>query len=152
MDSQNREDKAMFTVLMAEDDPDDRFVMEHAFEDLQGRAELRFVKDGEELMEYLQRFGRYTDKALSPRPGLILLDLNMPKKDGREALVEIKAVLNLQKIPIVVWTTSTQEEDKIQCREAGADHFVTKPLSYTELENTVRELVIKYSGKPGSRG
>ena len=144
MGSQHKICKMPFTVLMADDDSDDRFVMEHAFKELGKDAELRFVEDGKELMEYLHRSGKYTDPALSPRPSLILLDLNMPKKDGRQALMEIKTVQDLRKIPVVVWTTSYLEEDKIQCRKAGADSFITKPMDYTELLNTIKGLVTKY--------
>jgi CheY-like chemotaxis protein len=144
MGSQHKISKTPFTVLMADDDSDDRFLMEHAFKELGKDAELHFVEDGKELMEYLRRFGKYTDAALSPRPSLILLDLNMPKKDGRQALMEIKTFQDLRKIPVVIWTTSYLEEDKIQCREAGADSFITKPMHYRELLNTVKELITKY--------
>jgi CheY-like chemotaxis protein len=133
-----------FTVLMAEDDPDDRFLLEQAFLELQSRGDLRFVEDGEELIDYLVRSGKYTDPSLSPRPSLILLDLNMPKKDGRQALVEIKSDPGLQNIPVVVWTTSNEIEDKTQCEQAGASSFVTKPIAYAELVRTVKKLVAKY--------
>jgi CheY-like chemotaxis protein len=133
-----------FTVLMAEDDPDDRFLMEQAFLELQSRGDLRFVEDGEELIDYLARSGKYTDPSLSPRPSLILLDLNMPKKDGRQALVEIKGDPGLKNIPVVVWTTSNEIEDKTQCEQAGASSFVTKPVAYDELIKAVKELVAKY--------
>ena len=105
-----------FTVLMAEDDPDDRFLMEQAFMEIGNHADLRFVEDGEELMDYLLRSDRYTDPEFSPRPALIFLDLNMPKKDGRQALLEIKANPDLQRIPVVIWTTSDELEDKVHCR------------------------------------
>ena len=133
-----------FTVLMAEDDPDDRFLMEKAFQELDRGSDLRFVVDGEELMHYLRRSGKYSDPLLSPRPALILLDLNMPRKDGREALVEIKTDPDLKRIPVAIWTTSEETEDKIQCEEAGADDFATKPIRYTELVNTVRKLIERY--------
>jgi CheY-like chemotaxis protein len=134
-----------FTILMAEDDPDDRFLMKQALLETETYADLRFVEDGEELMHYLLRSGKYTDPALSPRPVLIFLDLNMPKKDGRQALVEMKADPDLQEIPVAIWTTSEEGEDKIHCQNAGADVFVTKPASYNELLNTVRKLVRRYS-------
>ena len=79
------------TILMADDDPDDRLMTKEAFEESRLANDLRFVEDGEELLDYLNRRGKYADPATSPRPGLILLDLNMPRKDGREALQEIKA-------------------------------------------------------------
>jgi CheY-like chemotaxis protein len=134
-----------FTILMADDDPDDRFFMEQAFLEIGTAGDLRFVEDGEELMHYLLRSGKYTDPEISPRPVLILLDLNMPKKDGRHALLEIKADPDLQKIPVVIWTTSDDREDKVQCRRAGADVFATKPPNYAELVKSVRALVRRYS-------
>jgi DNA-binding response OmpR family regulator len=134
-----------FTILMADDDPDDRFLMEQAFLEIRTEGYLRFVEDGEELMHYLLHSGRYTDPELSPRPMLILLDLNMPRKDGRQALLEIKADPDLQRIPVVIWTTSDDREDKVQSRRAGADVFATKPSNYTELVKSVRALVRRYS-------
>lgn len=133
-----------YTILMAEDDPDDRFLIQEAFRELGRCSDLRFVEDGEELMQYLGRSGKYADPALSPRPTLILLDLNMPKKDGRQALVEIKTNPDLQKIPVVVWTTSNEREDKAQCRKAGASSYVTKALKYSELVEAVRKIIVQY--------
>ncbi len=117
-----------FTVLMAEDDPDDRFLMEQAFLEIGNHADLPFVEDGEELMHYLRRSGKYADPTCSPRPALIFLDLNMPRKDGRQALLEIKTDPDLGKIPVAIWTTSEEVEDRIQWEIAGADVFVTKPV------------------------
>jgi CheY-like chemotaxis protein len=135
------------TIIMAEDDPDDRFILEQAFRELGTGADLRFVEDGEELMHDRRRSGKYVDLLLSPRPALILLDLNMPKKDGRQALIEIKADPDLQGIPVAVWTASEEVEDKIQCEKTGADVFVTKPVRYAELLDTIRKVVMKYSSK-----
>jgi CheY-like chemotaxis protein len=132
------------TILVAEDDPDDRFLFEQAFNDIQSRGELRFVADGEELMEYLHRSSEDGDSELFPKPALIFLDLNMPKKDGRQALVEIKRDPKLLNIPIVVWTTSRSREDIFLSHEAGVDAFVTKPFGYEELVNSVKTLVTKY--------
>ena len=132
------------TILVAEDDPDDRFLFEQAFNDIQSRGELRFVADGEELMEYLHRSSEDGDSELFPKPALIFLDLNMPKKDGRQALVEIKRDPKLLNIPIVVWTTSRSREDIFLSHEARVDAFVTKPFGYEELVNSVRTLVTKY--------
>jgi two-component system, response regulator len=134
-----------FTVLMAEDDPDDRFLIGEALQETGTCVDLRFVEDGEELMDYLHRLGKYTDPELSPLPLLIFLDLNMPKKDGRQAIVEIKANPDLQGIPVIIWTTSDDREDKIHCKKAGADVFVTKPASYAELISSVKSLVTRYS-------
>src|SRR6185312_13764096 len=99
------------TILMADDDPDDRELTREAFEESRLANDLRFVEDGVELLDYLKRRGKYEDPASSPRPGLILLDLNMPKKDGREALREIKADPKLKSIRVVILTTSKAEED-----------------------------------------
>ena len=96
-------------ILMADDDADDRMLTRDALDESRVLNELRFVEDGEELMEYLTRKGKYADAKDSPRPGLILLDLNMPKKDGREALKEIKSDPNLRRIPVVIMTTSKAE-------------------------------------------
>ena len=144
------EPRSPFTILMAEDDPDDRFLVEEAVLQLGGGAELRFVEDGEELMRYLRRSGNYADPLLSPRPSLILLDLNMPKKDGRKALVEIKGDPGLQGIPVAIWTTSSEREDRIHCQKAGAEVYVTKPENYTELMNSVRKLITQYSPRQSS--
>ena len=136
--------KAIFTILMADDDPDDRFMAEEAFLDLGNDGEMRFVEDGEELMDYLRRLGKYTDPILSPRPSLILLDLNMPKKDGREALKEIKINPDLKSIPVAIWTTSKEREDKVLCNKLGSDVFVTKPVDYSDLVGSLRKLVTSY--------
>lgn len=98
-------------IVMADDDPDDRQMAEEALRDARLANELHFVEDGEELLEYLHRTGRYTSGKPAPRPGIILLDLNMPRMDGREALEKIKADTDLRSIPVVVLTTSRAEED-----------------------------------------
>jgi CheY-like chemotaxis protein len=135
------------TILMAEDDPDDRFIMKQVLRESGTCVDLRFVEDGEELMGYLLRLGKYADAELSPRPVLIFLDLNMPKKEGRQAIVEIKANPDLQGIPVAIWTTSDEREDKIYCKKAGADVFVTKSMDYAELVDSVRTLVARYSSQ-----
>lgn len=131
-------------ILMADDDPDDKFFVQKACRELGICGDLRFVEDGEELMHYLHRRGKYSDPTVSPRPGLILLDLNMPRKDGRQALVEIKGEPDLRSIPVAIWTTSREEHDKIQCLHAGADEYVTKPTGYAELVNDIKGLVTRY--------
>ena len=141
---------ADFMILMAEDDPDDRFVMEQAMGELAICADLRFVEDGEELMHYLRRSEKYADPSFSPRPRVIFLDLNMPKKDGHQALIEIKTDPDLRKIPVVIWTTSAEREDKILCQKAGADVFVTKPVDYTDLLSIIRDLMERYCSKSGN--
>ncbi|RJR14752.1 MAG: response regulator [Nitrospiraceae bacterium] len=115
---------------MADDDEDDRLMTKEAFEEARLANELRFVEDGEELLDYLYRRGAYSNPEDSPRPGLILLDLNMPKKDGREALSEIKADPELKQIPIVVLTTSKAEEDIYRSYDLGVNSFITKPVSF----------------------
>ncbi|MDD5206619.1 MAG: response regulator [Desulfobacterales bacterium] len=131
-------------ILIAEDDFDDRLLLEEAFSSYKDVCELFFVRDGEELMEYLHRRGRYSDPKTSPVPGLILLDLNMPKKDGRQALSEIKDDPALKEIPLVVWTTSALEEDKLRCLGAGADGYVTKPSSFHELNEAIKTLYMDW--------
>lgn len=132
------------TILMAEDNSDDRFFMNDAFQTIQCPGELRFVGDGEELMEYLERRGRFADTSLSPRPSLILIDLNVPKKDGRQVLREIKANPVLLNLTIVIWTTSDLNEDRKLCLKAGAADFLTKPNNYEELEKIVDKVCDKW--------
>jgi DNA-binding response OmpR family regulator len=141
-----------FTLLMADDDADDRFLTEQACLEIRSCGALRFVEDGEELMHYLRRQGKYADPANSPRPGLILLDLNMPKKDGRQALVEIKADPDLRSIPVAIWTTSEEKDDRIQSLKAGADDYATKPSGYAELVNNIKRLVERYTSQEPTDG
>jgi two-component system response regulator len=128
------------TILMADDDPDDRQLTKDAFEESRLGNDLRFVQDGAELMDYLHRRGPYGDPALSPRPGLILLDLNMPKKDGREALQEIKADPKLRNIRVVVLTTSKAEEDILRTYDLSATSYITKPVTFDRLVEVVQTL------------
>jgi CheY-like chemotaxis protein len=128
------------TILMADDDPDDRLLTKEAFEEDRLANALHFVADGEELMDYLYQRAKYSDPDTSPRPGLILLDLNMPRKDGREALKEIKADPGLRSIPIVVLTTSKTEEDVLRTYDLGANSFITKPVTFECLVATMKAL------------
>ena len=128
------------TILMADDDPDDRQLTKEAFEEAKLANDLRFVEDGVELLDYLNRRGKYADPATSPRPGIILLDLNMPRKDGREALREIKSDPALRHIPIVVLTTSKAEEDIYRTYDLGVNSFITKPVTFDGLVNVMRTL------------
>lgn len=128
------------TILMADDDADDRQMTQEAFEENRLANDLRFVEDGAELMDYLQRRGKFRDPASSPRPGLILLDLNMPKKDGREALAEIKADPKLRNIRVVVMTTSKAEEDIARTYDLSAASYITKPVTFTALAEVVKTL------------
>lgn len=120
-------------ILMADDDHDDCLLTKEAWADSHVANPLYFVHDGEELMDYLKRRGRYADPSLSPRPGVILLDLNMPKKDGREALMAIKADPELHLIPVVVLTTSSAEADIIKSYDLGASSFITKPVTFEAM-------------------
>jgi len=128
------------TILMADDDPDDRLMARDALEEARLANDLRFVEDGEELMDYLRHHGKYSDRQNFPRPGLILLDLNMPKKDGREALAEIRSDPNLRQIPVVVLTTSKAEEDIYRTYDLGVNSFITKPVSFEGLVEVMRGL------------
>ena len=130
------------TILMAGDDPEDRMITQEGFEESKLANDLRFVEDGEELMDYLYRRGKYSDPELSPRPGLILLDLNMPRKDGREALAEIKADPSLRSIPVIVLTVSKAEEDILRSYDTGANSYITKPVSFGGLVEALKALSI----------
>ena len=128
------------TILMADDDHDDCMLTKEAAEEARLANCLHFVEDGEELIDYLHHQGQYTDTTKSPRPGLILLDLNMPRKDGREALAEIKADPELRRIPVVVLTTSQAEEDVLGTYDLGANSFITKPVTFEGLVDLVTVL------------
>jgi CheY-like chemotaxis protein len=134
------------TILMAEDDADDRQLTREAFEESRVVNDLRFVENGVELMDYLKGRGKYSDPEQSPRPGLILLDLNMPKKDGREALNEIKSDPALQHIPVVVLTTSKQEEDILRSYELHANSYITKPVTFEGLVQVIKAIGLYWFG------
>jgi CheY-like chemotaxis protein len=127
-------------ILMADDDDDDRLLARDALTESNTGGSLRFVKDGEELMDYLWRRGKYQDAADAPRPELILLDLNMPLKDGREALREIKGDPELKRIPVVVLTTSKADTDIGAIYELGANSFITKPFQFEALVSVMKSL------------
>ena len=128
------------TILMAEDDPDDRILAREALEEIHLANDLHFVTDGEELLDYLYQRGKYAEPDNAPRPGLILLDLNMPRKDGREAIREIKADPNLRRIPIVVLTTSKAEEDIYRSYDLGVSSFIIKPAAFESLVDIMKTL------------
>jgi CheY-like chemotaxis protein len=130
----------VITILLADDDPDDRQLTRDAFAENRLANVLNTVDDGEELLEYLQRRGRYADQRNEPLPGLILLDLNMPRKDGREALKEIKADPTLRRIPIVVLTTSKAEEDILRTYDLGVNSYITKPVTFKSLVELIKLL------------
>ena len=128
------------TILCAEDDPDDRMLMADALKESRLANELHFVEDGVELMAYLNREDRWSDPTNSPRPGLLLLDLNMPRKDGREALAEIRADERFRSIPVVVLTTSSAEVDIARSYGIGANSYIIKPVSFDGLVQVLRDL------------
>ena len=128
------------TILLADDDEDDRRLTKDAFAESRLANDLRCVEDGQQLLDYLRREGAYRQVADAPRPGLILLDLNMPKVDGREALQAIKADPTLRSIPVVVLTTSKSEEDVFRSYDLGVNSFITKPVSFEGLVEVVRIL------------
>ena len=117
-------------ILMAEDDSDDRLLVQDAFTEGGFNFDLRFVENGVDLMDYLHRRNKFTQPASSPRPNLIILDLNMPKKDGREALREIKENLDFKEIPVAILTTSRADLDIARAYRLGANSFITKPAAF----------------------
>jgi CheY-like chemotaxis protein len=127
-------------ILLAEDDSDDRLLLKDAMAECSWSGELHCVENGEELLDYLLRRGQYQPPAQAPRPGLILLDLNMPRKDGREALREIKADASLRRIPVVVLTTSKADTDIASLYDLGANSFISKPVQFDSLVDVIRVL------------
>jgi len=127
-------------ILLADDDEEDRMLAADAMRESRVANDLRFVEDGEELLDYLYKRGSYAGPDAAPTPGLILLDLNMPRKDGREALREIKADPDLRRIPVVVLTTSKAEEDIYRTYDLGANSFITKPVSFDGLVAVMRDI------------
>ena len=129
-------------ILIAEDDDDQYELTSSALGDLRAANCLRRVVDGEELLDYLLRRGDYKNPSLSPRPNLILLDLNMPRKDGREALKEIKAHPELRQIPITVLTVSQDERDISKMYSLGANSYIIKPLRYSQFQESMKALEV----------
>lgn len=128
-----------FYILIAEDDADDRFLLETAFREGGVNDELVFVENGVELLQFLDTQEGISD--LSKRsPGYIMLDLNMPKKDGREVLKEIKENSLYKKIPVVIFTTTKNEHEIVRCYELGANSYVVKPVNFDELVKVIREI------------
>ncbi|SIT75112.1 response regulator [Pontibacter indicus] len=127
-------------ILIADDDAEDRMLIKEALDENRLSNAIQFVENGEELMDYLHNRGKFTDKEKYQTPGLILLDLNMPKKDGREALKEIKADEHLRVLPVVVLTTSKAEEDILRTYDLGVSSFITKPVTFSSLVDVMRTL------------
>jgi two-component system, response regulator len=126
------------TILYADDDPEDRMLVKDAWKESRLANDLHFVEDGEELMDYLHRRGKHAMLAGQPLPGMILLDLNMPKMDGREALQQIKADPQFRLIPTVVLTTSKAEEDILNAYNLGVNSFIVKPVTFQSLVDLTR--------------
>lgn len=133
MTDKNPKDKKVLTILMADDDEDDRLLARDALKESRVLNRLYCVENGVELLHYLEGHGKYANREKYPMPGLILLDLNMPKKDGREALQEIKANPAIRRIPVVILTTSKAQEDKLRGYDLGAASYITKPVTFSAL-------------------
>lgn len=131
-------DPKLITILLADDDPDDRLLVQEAFKENHLLNVLDTVEDGEELMDYLHRRGKFSE--IVNRPNMILLDLNMPRKSGLEALTEIKADADLCTIPVIVLTTSKAEEDIIRSYQLGVNSFIVKPVTFDSLVELVKTL------------
>jgi CheY-like chemotaxis protein len=127
-------------ILLADDDEEDRMLARDALAESRLSNDITCVTDGEDLMDYLHRRGKYAPPVEAPRPGLILLDLNMPKKDGREALREIKSDPELRQISVVVLTTSKAEEDIYSSYDSGASSFISKPVTFEGLVDVMKGL------------
>jgi two-component system response regulator len=136
-------------ILIAEDDADDRFLLQAAFEENGFKDELHFVENGVELIEYLNI--ALSDNGVK-MPRFILLDLNMPKKDGREVLKEIKQNANLKQIPVIIFSTTNNEQEMKRCYELGANSYITKPNSFESLIKTVSALRSYWVNTPSTAG
>ncbi len=130
----------LITILLADDDADDRLMAKEALEESRLNNPLDMVEDGEQLLDYLRRVGNFTHLTNKPLPGLILLDLNMPRMDGREALKEIKSDSELCRIPIIILTTSKAEEDVFRTYNLGVNSFITKPVSFNSLVDLMKTI------------
>lgn len=128
------------TILMADDDADDRRLTQEALEEGRLINDVRFVDNGEELMDYLHRRGKFAPPVETPRPGLILLDLNMPRKDGRTVLKEIKSDPDLRQIPVIVLTTSKADEDVYKSYDLGVNSYIVKPVTFEALVDILQTL------------
>jgi CheY-like chemotaxis protein len=135
-----RSERKTITILLADDDEEDRMLACDALAESRLSNDITCVTDGEDLMDYLHRQGKYAPPVEAPRPSLILLDLNMPKKDGREALREIKSDPDLRRISVVVLTTSKAEEDIYSSYDSGASSFISKPVTFEGLVEVMKGL------------
>jgi CheY-like chemotaxis protein len=133
-------DGKLAVILLAEDDPGDQELTRRALEQSRIRNELYIVEDGEEALDYLLRRGRYQDPDSSPKPDLMLLDLNMPKMDGKQLLQQMRADPSLRRIPVVALTTSEQENDIIRTYDLGANSYIVKPVDMDQFVNAIKVL------------
>ena len=134
------EKKRPIVILIAEDDAEDRMLIQEALDESRLKNNIQFVENGEELMDYLLNRDKFVDRQKFPSPGLILLDLNMPRKDGREALKEIKADETLRLLPVVVLTTSKAEEDVLKTYDLGVSSYISKPVTFSALVDVMKTL------------
>lgn len=130
-------------ILIVEDDPEDRMLAEDAINESQPTFPVRFLEDGEQLLAYLQHKGKYQEEDSNPPPGVIVMDLNMPRLDGREALAQIKAHPVFKSIPVIILTTSDNTQDIENCYSLGANSYITKPRNYRELVK-IMEMIKNY--------
>ncbi|WP_028883387.1 response regulator [Teredinibacter turnerae] len=147
-------EKTPLKILMADDDDDDKLLTKDALAESRVLNELYFVSNGVELLDYLKGTGEYADREKYPYPSIVLLDLNMPKMDGREALASIKADEKLRSIPVVILTTSKAEEDMIKGYNLGAASYITKPVTFdalVELMTTVGKYWVEFVELPQRR-
>jgi two-component system response regulator len=140
------ESERQFTILLAEDDADDRELAREALADSGMPGHMRFVVDGQDLIDYLRRQGDYTSDSAAPWPSIILLDLNMPRKSGTEALAEIREDRSLRRIPVVILTTSDDQRDVERAYDLGANSYITKPYGHEELVE-VMNAILDYWGR-----
>lgn len=135
------------TILIAEDDSDDCFLIHMAFVDSHIDGQLRFVNNGDQLLDYLLQQGEYAEESSSPRPDIVVIDLNMPVRDGREALWEIKQNPVLCHLPVVVLTTSSSPQDQEYCSDLRVSAYIVKPNSYTGLLGVINDVIRVYQKK-----
>lgn len=129
-----------YNILLANDRKEFQFLIKEAFTEVSLSIKLFCVKDGEEMLDYLYRRNQYKSPETSPHPSLILLDLNMPRKDGREAIIEIKSDPKIRQIPVIILTTSRQEQDLSLCYNAGANSFINFPLTFEKLVEVLKRI------------
>jgi two-component system response regulator len=141
--SKMKVDMSLRPILMVDDDKDDQRLVEKALREKGAANPMLFLSDGEELLDYLKRKGKFSDSEVSGKPCFILLDLNMPRMDGRKSLLFLKADPDLKKIPVVVLSTSRAEEDILRSYNLGANSFIVKPADFRGLL-TLAEGLIKY--------